>query len=78
MISRRVFQVNSSLIVYYIINYRPILKNSYLLTALILFQPKYIMKTLRVEEICQLLGGELQGSYDKPITGAEQLERAQS
>ncbi len=36
------------------------------------------MKTLRVEEICQLLGGELQGSYDKPITGAEQLERAQS
>ncbi|MCM4166372.1 UDP-3-O-acylglucosamine N-acyltransferase [Arenibacter antarcticus] len=36
------------------------------------------MKTYSVEEICQILGGELQGEYTKPIIGAEQLERAQS
>lgn len=35
------------------------------------------MKTFSVEEICQLLGGELLGGYDKRITGAEQLDRAQ-
>lgn len=36
------------------------------------------MKTFSVEEISQILGGELQGDYKKPIIGAEQLERAQS
>ncbi|MDX1363917.1 MAG: UDP-3-O-(3-hydroxymyristoyl)glucosamine N-acyltransferase [Arenibacter latericius] len=36
------------------------------------------MKSFSVEEICELLDGELQGSYNKEITGAEQIDRAKS